>query len=100
MDHLKRLYRYFKMDMASTIFLGITIFLFVYLIAKGNEYENVGYWLGAVIIFVFRGIIWQGGYVDRIRELEDEVCHSWKKNNELTLRNRELFNDNKKQFKK
>jgi len=70
MDHIKRIFRYFKMDMVSTFFLFITIFLFVYRIAEGPDYNNVAYWLGAVVIFVFRGIIWQGGYVDRIRELE------------------------------
>jgi uncharacterized membrane protein YiaA len=73
MEHLKRLYRYFKLDMVSTLFLCVTIFLFVYLLSNGTDKDNVGYWLGAVIIFIFRGIIWQGAYVDRIRDLESQI---------------------------
>jgi hypothetical protein len=34
---------------------------------------TAGYWLFGCVLFILRGIIWQGKYVDRIRELENVI---------------------------
>jgi len=64
---MKKLFRYFKLDMVSVIFLAVTIGLLVYHFV-GNA--DVSPFLALVALFIFRGIMWQGQYVDRIRQQE------------------------------
>lgn len=67
---MKRLFNYFRYDMVKTIFLGVTIFSFIMFASGKYEY---GYWLGACALFSFRSIVWEGQYLDRIKELMDII---------------------------
>lgn len=67
---MKRLLNYFRYDMVKTIFLIVTIFSFLMFVSGQHEY---GYWLGACMLFSFRSIVWEGQYLDRIKELMDII---------------------------
>jgi len=64
---MKKILRYLWIDKPSTSILIITIILFVCSIVFDF---NVRFFLPLVVIFVFRGIMWQGQYVDKINMLE------------------------------
>jgi hypothetical protein len=64
---MKKILRYLWMDKPSTGILIITIVLFVCSIVFNF---NVRFFLPLIMIFVFRGIMWQGQYVDKISMLE------------------------------
>jgi hypothetical protein len=67
---MKTLIRYFFLDTVSTIFMLITLALAIsYVLGL----LTAGYWLFGCVLFILRGIIWQGKYVDRIRELENVI---------------------------
>jgi hypothetical protein len=55
------------MDKPSTGILIITIVLFVCSVVFDF---NVRFFLPLIVLFVFRGIMWQGQYVDKIDMLE------------------------------
>lgn len=59
--------RYFLLDTVSTVFLLITLVL---AIGYTLGLLTAGYWLFACVLFILRGIMWQGWYVDKIREME------------------------------
>lgn len=57
----------FRNDIVSTIILVLTVIFSILYITGYNE---AGLFLFILIPFIFRGILWQGAYVKRIRELE------------------------------
>jgi hypothetical protein len=67
----KKFLRWFTIDMVSTIFLGLMTGFTVYFGIKGFTVP-VGL-LAMCDAFIFRGIIWQGMYVDRISVLSDKI---------------------------
>jgi hypothetical protein len=73
MEHLKRFIRYCRMDMVSTFFMLITLGLFIWIIMDRPGSETAGYWLGAVVLFAFNRIVWQGGLIDMINEYQEDV---------------------------
>lgn len=90
MEHLKRLVRYFAMDMVSTIFFFVLIGLFVYFISGGKEADNVGYFLSICALYVFKCIIWQGGYVDQLRDYRNMIQEKENEIRMYQMRNGEL----------
>ena len=60
-------------DVVSTIFLLITIFLAIYYSLNMEYSHNAGYWLFACVLYIYRGIVWEGAYVKRIRDLEEVI---------------------------
>jgi len=68
-----KLFNYFRWDIVSFLFLIITAVLAVYYASGGTYSVNAGYWLFACVLFIFRGIVWQGQYVEWIRELEELI---------------------------
>lgn len=83
MKAIKNLIRWCKMDMVSTIFLFVTLGLFIYYITGLGDSHNAGYWLGACVLFAFNRIVWQGGLVDLIRDLEEQNSTLIKENHDL-----------------
>ncbi|OGM08806.1 hypothetical protein A2Z67_02255 [Candidatus Woesebacteria bacterium RBG_13_36_22] len=64
---MKKILRYIWMDKPSMIFLLFTIGL---IICSYVFNFNVRFYLVIVVIFVFRGMMWQGQYKDKIDSLE------------------------------
>jgi hypothetical protein len=64
-----KILKYLKLDIVSTLMMLVFIGLFILHLIKGID---VSLSLLLAILFIFRGIMWQGQYVDRIRELEEE----------------------------
>jgi len=70
---MKNLIRYFRFDLVCTIFLLITIGIFIYCLVKPYNDEVGAYWLGACILYITRGIIWTGFDKDLIQEQQKSI---------------------------
>jgi len=63
---------YFKWSPVSTIVLIVTIGLLAYyIISKGTV--NVSGFLGIMMLFIARGIMWEGWYMEKNQELQDKI---------------------------
>jgi hypothetical protein len=62
-----KVYKYLMLDLVSTLFLLSTLGIMIFALLTETD---VSWFLWLVVLFIFRGIMWQGQYVDRIRDLE------------------------------
>ena len=63
---------YLKWAPVSTIVLVVTIGLLVWYLASGGT-QNVSGFLGIVVLFIARGIMWEGWYMEKNQALQEEI---------------------------
>ena len=63
---------YFKWSPASTIILIVTLVIFIWYILSKGKINFTGY-LVIIILFIARGIMWQGWWMEKNKALQDEI---------------------------
>jgi len=63
---------YLKWSPVSTIILIVTIVIFIWYILSKGKINFTGY-LGIIILFIARGIMWQGWWMEKNKALQDEI---------------------------
>ena len=69
---MKMKIKYFKWSPVSSIVLAVTLGLFIWYMVSGAT-ENFTGFLGIMVLFIARGIMWAGWWMEKNEALQDEV---------------------------
>jgi len=73
MEEKRRMkFKYFRQSPVSSIVLIVMLGFFIWYLASGG-YENFTGVLGIVVLFIARGIMWEGWYMEKNQALQEEI---------------------------
>jgi len=73
MEEKRRMkFKYFRQSPVSSIVLIVMLGFFIWYLASGG-YENFTGVLGIVVLFIARGIMWSGWWMEEIENKQKEI---------------------------
>lgn len=69
---MKMKLKYLKWSPVSSIVLAVTLGLFIWYLASGGT-QNVSGFLGIMVLFIARGIMWAGWWMEKNQDLQEEI---------------------------